>query len=278
MKVECVHCGTSGQMDETRIPPGVTTIKCPRCKQSFPIPAICGEEPATAEETASNAVQESPPPLQPPPLSPSAAPAAPQAALLPAASTPPSQPATTAMADCSVCSARFPMAEMVRFGTTWVCASCKPSYVQMLAQGKQRPGEIRHAGFGIRFGAKFLDGLILGAINVLFTLVAGFVLSKPSPQAALVSSVVMIFLQFGIAAGYSGFFLGKYRATPGKMACGLVVVTPAGQQISYGRGVGRYFAELLSSMILSIGYLMVLFDDEKRALHDRICNTRVVYR
>ena len=42
---------------------------------------------------------------------------------------------------------------------------------------------------------------------------------------------------------------------------------------------GRFFAELLSGMICYIGYLMVLSDkEERRTLHDRICNTRVVYK
>ena len=27
-----------------------------------------------------------------------------------------------------------------------------------------------------------------------------------------------------------------------------------------------------------IGYIMVAFDEEKRALHDRICDTRVIYK
>jgi hypothetical protein len=40
--------------------------------------------------------------------------------------------------------------------------------------------------------------------------------------------------------------------------------------------VGRYFAKMLSSLTLLIGYIIAAFDEEKRSLHDRICNTRVV--
>jgi uncharacterized RDD family membrane protein YckC len=280
MKVECVHCGASGQMDETRIPPGVTDIKCPRCKQSFPIPVIVsspGSYPPGEVLQEAPPPSPTPPPIEPPPIPEAAAPASP--------ANPPSIPAmpapqetTKAVANCTVCAGRFPRDEMVRFGISWVCATCKPGYVQMLAQGKPRPGELRYAGFGIRFGAKLLDGLILWVVSLLLSMAAGYALPKTSPQLALASSVVLLILQIAIAAGYSGYFLGTYRATPGKMACGLEVVSPEGFQISVMRGVGRYFAESLSSMILLIGYLMVLFDDEKRALHDRICNTRVVYK
>lgn len=278
MKIECIHCGAGGQIDETRIPPGVTSLNCPRCKKSFPIPTIGGINSQSPREPAPDVAPDFSPPLQPPPLSPTADPF-PAPSPLPSvpASTPP-QAVTAMLANCTVCSGKFPREEMVRFGAAWVCAACKPSYVQMLAQGTPRPGEMRYAGFWIRFGAKFLDGLILGAANILFTLMVGSLLSKPSPQAVLVSSLITFILSLGIAVGYNSYFLGKYRATLGKMACGLVVVTPEGQPISYGRGAGRYFAELLSGMIFGIGYLMVLFDDEKRALHDRICNTRVVYK
>jgi uncharacterized RDD family membrane protein YckC len=70
--------------------------------------------------------------------------------------------------------------------------------------------------------------------------------------------------------------IGKYGATLGKMACKIKVVTPDGGRVTYLRAFGRYFAKLLSAMICFIGYIMAGFDDEKRALHDRICDTRVV--
>jgi uncharacterized RDD family membrane protein YckC len=35
---------------------------------------------------------------------------------------------------------------------------------------------------------------------------------------------------------------------------------------------------LVSSIVLSIGCIMAGFDDEKRALHDRVCDTRVIYK
>jgi uncharacterized RDD family membrane protein YckC len=35
---------------------------------------------------------------------------------------------------------------------------------------------------------------------------------------------------------------------------------------------------IVSGIILLIGYIMAGFDDEKRALHDRVCDTRVIYK
>ena len=86
----------------------------------------------------------------------------------------------------------------------------------------------------------------------------------------------MVFV--GLNAVYSAIFIGKYGATPGKMACGLRVVQPDGSKVGYGRAFGRGCAEILSRMICSIGYIMAAFDPEKRALHDRMCSTRVIYK
>jgi uncharacterized RDD family membrane protein YckC len=79
-----------------------------------------------------------------------------------------------------------------------------------------------------------------------------------------------------IAATYEAVFVNKLGATPGKMVLGLRVVRPDGGPISLGRAFGRYFAKILSTIILFIGYIMVAFDREKRGLHDILVDTRVI--
>ena len=51
-----------------------------------------------------------------------------------------------------------------------------------------------------------------------------------------------------------------------------------GSKISYQRAFGRAWADILSGMICYIGYIIAGFDKEKRALHDHICQTRVIYK
>ena len=57
----------------------------------------------------------------------------------------------------------------------------------------------------------------------------------------------------------------------------LTVVDASGSKIGYGRAFGRSCAEILSQLICAIGYIIAAFDDQKRALHDHMCNTRVIY-
>ncbi|MGN0924153.1 MAG: hypothetical protein ACI4PN_08150, partial [Ectopseudomonas mendocina] len=46
--------------------------------------------------------------------------------------------------------------------------------------------------------------------------------------------------------------------------------------ISIARGIGRYFAAILSGLILCIGFVMAAFTERKQGLHDMLCDTLVV--
>ena len=183
---------------------------------------------------------------------------------------------------CAECNGIFNLQDMIRHGDLYVCAKCKPVFMQKLAEGASLSlGRLTYAGFWIRFGAVFLDGVILSVVNIAIRLAAGLGAFQsnwdPSPGFP-VALVLGSLLQMAIAIAYETVMIGKYGATLGKMACKIKVVTPDGGRVSYARALGRYFAKLLSWMICTIGYIIAAFDDEKRALHDRICNTRVVLR
>ena len=221
-----------------------------------------------------------------PPAMPSSVPPVP---VLPAseASTPAEPPAVES-AVCSQCGRSFPKSQVVQFDNQVICAACKPIFVQRLREGVSAPGILKYAGFWIRFGAKFIDGLIMAvlqyAIIIPMTILFFSSGSAMSGDEQMLSSgsLMLIGIQqiigILIPAAYNTFFIGKYSATLGKMACKIKVVSPEGAQISYARALGRYFAELLSAIVLGIGYIMAAFDSEKRALHDRVCSTRVVYK
>lgn len=96
---------------------------------------------------------------------------------------------------------------------------------------------------------------------------------------ALIIQFVLMFINIIVGMLYETIMIGKYGATLGKMACKIKVVRADGGRVTYGRACGRYFSKILSSMICMVGYFMALFDkEEKRALHDRICDTRVVMK
>ena len=54
--------------------------------------------------------------------------------------------------------------------------------------------------------------------------------------------------------------------------------TRTGIVTAYLRAFGRFWAEMLSGLVCAIGYIIAAFDDEKRSMHDHICDTRVIFK
>jgi uncharacterized RDD family membrane protein YckC len=167
-----------------------------------------------------------------------------------------------------------------------------PAIAADIAVEVQSDEPMRYAGFWIRAGAKIIDSLILGAIQmavfVVFAMIAGVSGALAEGAATggaeamsplLVIATLMLWLfMIVLSIAYPTYFHGKYGATWGKMALGIKVVSPDGGNISYMRSFGRAFAEVLSGMILYIGYIIAAFDGEKKSLHDIMCETRVIYK
>jgi len=209
---------------------------------------------------------------------------------------------------CWQCGKMFSRDEVIPIGEGWVCATCKPIYMQRLKEGASVAGAQEYGGFWVRFAAKFIDNLIVAVVVfvplIILILVLGISTSRPSQsgfgafptvepgwagwttgsgaifaQAVIGQALSLLFqlILVAVRTVYSTFFLGKFGATPGKMVFKLIVVDASGGKISYGRAFGRSCAEILSQMICAIGYIIAAFDDQKRALHDHMCNTRVIY-
>ena len=74
----------------------------------------------------------------------------------------------------------------------------------------------------------------------------------------------------------AGMESSALQASLGKLALGIKVTALDGERIGFARASGRFFAQLLSSIPLYIGYLMAGFTRRRQALHDLIAGTLVV--
>ena len=126
--------------------------------------------------------------------------------------------------------------------------------------------EREYAGFWGRFLAVLIDGIILAIpeyiiVNVIFE----------QTYSGNGLNFVLGILYFTL------FESSEKRATPGKMVMGYKVVDDeTGGQISYPQALGRYFGRLLSTLIILIGYFMMLWSDKKQTLHDKLAGTVVI--
>jgi uncharacterized RDD family membrane protein YckC len=160
------------------------------------------------------------------------------------------------------------------------------------------PSAWRYGGFWIRFGARFVDGLVFMVPMLIFAAVllpnliragrqAGNpAIAQPNP-AFLGFGVIAFFIVFFLAGGCYEILMLRYRsATLGKMACGLKVIRSDGRSLSWGVCFGRFLMwnvvtsgiPYLNSVLMLVSSIMLGVDDQKRALHDRVCDTRVVYK
>jgi uncharacterized RDD family membrane protein YckC len=184
---------------------------------------------------------------------------------------------------CSVCKKVYSENELVRYQNDNVCYLCKDKYFQRVREGVATSDRtvMRYSSIRRRFWASALDGLIGGIVQLIltFALTGSLIAASNASDMSKIGPTMIVFVLstlFGVS--YYVFFLGWKGATPGKMMLGIKVVRPDGQAIGYGRAFLRYVGMLVSAIILMIGYIMAIFDDEKRALHDKIADTRVIYK
>lgn len=140
------------------------------------------------------------------------------------------------------------------------------------AQSGAQP--VAYGGFWIRLVAYIIDAILLSIVVGVLAAILGVNLMEPDiekydPTLNLVSFVIG-WLYFALMES------SERGATVGKMAVGLRVVTSNGQRLSFLNATGRYFAKIISAIILFIGFIMIGFTDKKRGLHDMIAGTLVI--
>lgn len=147
-------------------------------------------------------------------------------------------------------------------------------------QGGYGPPAPPYSGFWRRVGAVIIDGLILSIPNSIIGAIFGDnggVGVSYGFQPGEVLIVNLLTTLIGVA--YYALLEGGARGqTVGKMALGIRVVDANTFQpgIGIGRGVGRYFARILSAIPLGLGYFWMLWDNRKQTWHDKLVSSLVV--
>lgn len=131
---------------------------------------------------------------------------------------------------------------------------------------------LTYAGFWIRVAATIIDSIIM---YIAFFGVA-FLFMDGIASLGVNITLQLIFAAAGIVY-FAGMESSSRQATLGKMAVGIKVGDAHGNQLSFANALGRYFAKIISAIILYIGFMMVGWDKNKQGLHDKIAGTYVFY-
>lgn len=144
---------------------------------------------------------------------------------------------------------------------------------------------VNYSGFWKRFLAYLIDSLILAVVYIPIAFVSGVIqvilslnLGEESVLGvAVVTSIIATIIYVAISIAYMILMpASKLQGTVGKSFVGIKIVDEDGGRISLGRSVLRYLGMIVSGLALYIGYIMIAFHPQKRALHDIIAKTYVV--
>jgi uncharacterized RDD family membrane protein YckC len=151
-----------------------------------------------------------------------------------------------------------------------------PSY---LTSAPRSELEGTYAGAVTRFVSLAIDVFAIALLFSLFGLVADFVLSvllrdtvriADSSVAGSVALLLWAFL-------YLAYPLAAAGRTLGMAIVGVRAVRADGSDINGRHAVVRVLALPLSFLLFGLGFLLVLVRRDRRALHDLIASTAVVY-
>ncbi len=158
--------------------------------------------------------------------------------------------------------------------------------------GWARPvnGAVQYAGFWARVAALIIDLLVVGIpLQIASRVLSGAVPTEvglcqsgsaicDQPTGAGWLLLVMVWLA-ELAAGiaYWAYLEGVRGQTLGKQALGIMVIDhDTGHVIGPGRAIGRYFARIISTLVMFLGYFWMLWDPEKQTWHDKLVRSVVV--
>ena len=123
---------------------------------------------------------------------------------------------------------------------------------------------IRYAGLWIRLMAHNIDLTIL---LPFFYLLMYFI----EINWLLYSIIAFVVISYEVS-----FVASKWAGTPGKRILHLKV-TKNGSNLTYTQSLIRTFCKMLSSLTFFVGFIVIALDLKKRALHDFIMRSNVIF-
>jgi uncharacterized RDD family membrane protein YckC len=134
---------------------------------------------------------------------------------------------------------------------------------------------------GARLLAGMIDLALVGGSDFLVVYFTVKICDVPLAQALTLPMAPLLSFLALLNGGYLSTFVAAGGQTIGKMAAGIRVIpadpgASASERVSFGQAVVRAAGYLASALPAGLGFLPAFFGRERRALHDRLADTRVV--
>jgi uncharacterized RDD family membrane protein YckC len=150
-------------------------------------------------------------------------------------------------------------------------------FASEVATVEKAPSREAPAGLIRRAIAGVIDLALLAAIDGTVVYLTMRVLELPPADFRLLPPVPLVAFLLLLDGGYLAIFTAAGGQTIGKMSTGIRVVPAAGGvRVPFGTAVLRAAAFVASVLPLGLGLVPILLTPDRRALHDRLADTRVV--
>lgn len=143
---------------------------------------------------------------------------------------------------------------------------------------------VKYAGFWRRLAAYIIDCIVAGIVAYSFAVVGALLIELPSGELfdglALTIATIWILACYLVVPWlyWTVMERSNRQATLGKRALGILVTDIEGRRVTFVRGTVRYWAKVISFLILLTGFILAGFTSRKQALHDIISNCLVVVK
>jgi uncharacterized RDD family membrane protein YckC len=147
------------------------------------------------------------------------------------------------------------------------------------SSGTVRAREVTVIGFTRRLLATVYDGLLLVFLTFLVACAFGIIglfVQMYNPNEPLPMDRIIILSSLVLSALY---YIGMWATsgqTIGKTATGMRIVSVDGSRLTWGKAIIRYLGYIISGVLLSLGFLWIVFDPRRQGLHDKLAGTLVV--
>ena len=134
-----------------------------------------------------------------------------------------------------------------------------------------------YGGFWKRVIAYLIDAFIIAfPVTMIFgTVIPQTMMTENVQVTSVAVSMPQVIMLVASWVYFAGLESSAWQATVGKKMLGMKVTDTSGERIDFIKATIRYFAKILSSFILMIGFIIVAFTAKKQGLHDFIAGTLV---
>jgi uncharacterized RDD family membrane protein YckC len=137
-----------------------------------------------------------------------------------------------------------------------------------------------YAGLVTRTIALAVDAAIVTVVLAVTGVILGLAIRVVTPGENSVGAGAVL-----AAVGTWWIVMGAYLVacwrlagqTPGMRVMRLEVVTTHGERLSVRRGIVRLAGMVLAALPFLLGYALILVDDRRQGLHDKLARTFVLY-